>query len=162
MDKKSILFVCAGNTCRSLMAQALFQESKEELFPELNYYADSAGTAAYDGAPPSKEAIFCLIKQGIDVSTHQAKKVDNQLIEKSSFILTMTNQQLDCLKEKFPLARNKIFLFRPFSHQKSYMKNDEIEDPYGKGLNFYENICKYLKQDIKKLIFHLREDSGYE
>jgi hypothetical protein len=26
------------------------------------------------------------------------------------------------------------------------------------GLSFYEDICKYLKQDIKKLIFHLRED----
>jgi protein-tyrosine-phosphatase len=158
LDKKHILFVCAGNTCRSVIAQALFQKLKEELFPELNYFADSAGISANEGVPPSSQAIFCLAKQGIDVTTHRAKMVDNRLLENSNLILTMTNQQQDYLKEKFPRVQNRIFLFKLFSHQKKYMKNDEIEDPFGMGLSFYEDICKYLKQDIKKLIFHLRED----
>lgn len=162
LDKKNILFVCAGNTCRSVIAQALFQKLKEELCPELDYSADSAGIAVDHGISASNETIFCLAKQGIDVTTHQAKMVDARLLEKSSLILTMTNQQLNYLKDKFPHAKNKIFLFKPFSHQKKYMKNDEIEDPFGRGLSFYENICQYLKQDIKKLIFHLREDFKYE
>ena len=162
LDKKNILFVCAGNTCRSVIAQALFQKLKEELCPELDYSADSAGIAVDHGISASNETIFCLAKQGIDVTTHQAKMVDARLLEKSSLILTMTNQQLNYLKDKFPHAKNKIFLFKPFSHQKKYMRNDEIEDPFGRGLSFYEDICQCLKQDIKKLIFHLREDFKYE
>lgn len=162
MDKKSILFVCSGNTCRSVIAQALFQKMKEDLYPELSFSANSAGIAVDQIVSASKEAIFCLAKQGIDVTTHQTKLVDEQLIENSSFILTMTNQQLNYLKYKYPHAKKKIFLFRSFSHQKKYMKNDEIEDPFGRGLSFYEEICKYLKQDIKKLILYLREDVKYE
>ena len=63
MEGKRILFVCAGNTCRSVIAQALFQKIKEDKYPKLNYYADSAGIASYQGYSPSKEAIFCLAKQ---------------------------------------------------------------------------------------------------
>jgi len=162
VEGKCILFVCAGNTCRSVIAQALFQKIKEDKYPKLNYYADSAGIASYQGNSPSKEAIFCLAKQGVDVTTHQSKMVDSQLLKKSSLILAMTNEQVDYLKEKFPWAKNKIFLFKTFSHQKKFMKNDEIVDPFGRGILFYEEICKYLMQDIKKLISHLREDLEYE
>ena len=53
MKNKTVLFVCTGNTCRSVMAQALFQKFKEDLFPELNYQADSAGNAASNKPSPS-------------------------------------------------------------------------------------------------------------
>ncbi len=158
LEKKSILFVCTGNTCRSVMAQALFQQLKEDLFPELDYHPDSAGIAVSDTLSPSKEAVFCLAKHGIDITTHKARMVNPKIIKKSSLILAMTHQQLSYLKSHFPWANHKIHLFRPFCHQKKYLKDDEIEDPYGKGIIYYENIYKKLKQDIKKLLSHLREE----
>lgn len=158
LKKKIILFVCTGNTCRSVMAQALFEKLKEELFPELEYTSDSAGIAACNIASPSKEAVFCLAKHGIDITTHKARMVNSNIIKNASLILAMTHYQLNYLKDYFPWANHKIHLFRLYCHQKKYMKDDEIEDPYGKGIIFYENIYRRMKQDIKKLLFYLRKE----
>jgi len=153
-----ILFVCTGNTCRSVIAQALFQELKEEFFPGLNYQAESAGISAIEDTSPAKEAVFCLAKHGIDITTHRAQQVNSQLIKKSSLILTMTREQLNFLKEHFPQAQYKVFLLRLFCQQREHLKNDEIKDPYGEGIFFYEDIYKQLKRDIKKLLFRLAEE----
>lgn len=157
MKNKKILFVCTGNTCRSVIAQALFQRIKDELYPELNYQADSAGIAAIEGVTPTSEAIFCMARHGMDISTYQAKRVNDKLIKNFSLILTMTNQQHDFLKKYFPRARHKIFLLRPYCLRNSHIKNQEIEDPFGKSMLFYEKICRQLEQDINQLIYRLKE-----
>ncbi|HOR42099.1 MAG TPA: hypothetical protein PK111_02915 [Atribacterota bacterium] len=162
MKKQNILFVCTGNTCRSIMAQAIFLKLKEELFPDLSLEPDSAGIAVSDHLAPSREAIFCLAKRGIDITTYQPKMVTDQIIQNSSLVLAMTNQQMDYLKEHFLWAREKIYLFRLFCQQKNYMKDEEIEDPYGRGIFFYEDICKILTEDLKKLIYYFKEEGKNE
>lgn len=162
MKNKTVLFVCTGNTCRSVMAQALFQGFKEDLFPELNYQADSAGIAASGSTSPSREAIFCLAKQGMDITTHQPKPVNSQLLKDAILILTMTQQQLDYLREHFPWAKHKMYLFRTFCQQMENLKVKEIEDPYGMGLLFYEDIYEKLENDIKNLLFFLKKVGNNE
>jgi protein-tyrosine-phosphatase len=158
VEKGIILFVCTGNTCRSVMAQALFQKLKDKFAPDLNYQADSAGIRAIEGLPPTEETIICMSKQGLDISAHKAKSIDNKIIKKSSLILTMTQQQRIFLKKQFPLSMNKIFLFKTFCLRNKCIKNPDIEDPYGKDMFFYEKICSQLEQDINKLINRLREE----
>jgi len=158
LDKGIILFVCTGNTCRSVMAQALFQKLKDEFASDMNYQADSAGIRAIEGLPPTEETIICMAKQGLDIRAHKAKSIDNKTIKQSSLILTMTQQQHIFLKKQFPLSINKIFLFRPFCLRNKHIKNQDIEDPYGKSVFFYENICRQLEDDVNKLINRLREE----
>lgn len=157
MGKKIILFVCTGNTCRSVMAEALFERFKEDLFPGLNYQADSAGISVSNSISASKEAIFCLAKQGIDITTHQPKMINSRIIQDSSLILAMTQQHLIYLKEHFPEAQHKIYLFRNFCQQKEEIEDKEIKDPFGRGILFYEDIYELLEQDIKSLLFYLKE-----
>lgn len=158
MEKGIILFVCTGNTCRSVMAQALFRKLKDKFAPALNYQADSAGIRAIEGFPPTEETIICMNKQGLDISAHKAKIVDNKMIKKSSLILTMTQQQQIFLKKQFPLSMNKTFLFRPYCLKNKGIENQDIEDPYGRSMFFYENICRQLEDDLNKLINRLREE----
>ena len=52
---KVIAFVCTGNTCRSPMAEGIFNKAAEDR--GLNVRAVSFGMAAVAGMPPSKNAV---------------------------------------------------------------------------------------------------------
>lgn len=160
MNQQKILFVCTGNTCRSVIAQALFQKVKDKLAPDLDYRAYSAGIAAIEGVSPTRESIFCIAKYGLDITTHQARQVEERMVKDSSLILTMTQEQQFFLKKQFPWATHKIFLLRPFCRQGNHITNKEIEDPYGKKLSVYERVCEQLEQDIRELIYRLRKDKS--
>ena len=160
MKQENILFICSGNTCRSVMAEAWFQSIKEKMDLDLNFRGDSAGIHAVIGADPPGEAILSMARHGLDISTHRARQVDEQMVQNSLFILPMTNQQKIFLQNSFPQASRKIFLFRPFCYQVHTLENEEVEDPYGKGILFYEKLSAQLKHDITALIHHLREEKS--
>ena len=54
-----ILFVCTGNTCRSPMAEALFNAASG-----VKHFALSAGIAAFDGIPASENAVLAMKERG--------------------------------------------------------------------------------------------------
>ena len=53
---KKVLFVCTGNTCRSNMAEAIFNKMTEEK-EYLDMVAESAGIEATNGMPANDKAI---------------------------------------------------------------------------------------------------------
>ena len=57
-ENPDVLFVCSGNTCRSPMAQVLFQDLCARR--GLPFTAESAGLYARDGAAASDGAFFTM------------------------------------------------------------------------------------------------------
>lgn len=106
------LFVCTGNTCRSPMAQALWQKRGHD--------AESAGLYALPGASASSGAIRAMEKYGVDLSAHRAKAISESAMQKADKIIAMTEQHALALSEQFPRHKGKI-LCMPI----------RIADPFG-------------------------------
>ena len=78
MPGKLVLFVCTGNTCRSPMAAALFNQ----MAAGSAYQAESAGLAAFTGDPASEASVRTMAYLGgIDLSSHRSRSLTPGLID---------------------------------------------------------------------------------
>ena len=76
MAKKSVLFVCMGNICRSPTAHGIFQQKVNERGLSEQIKVDSAGTHAYHiGEAPDKRSQATALAHGYDLSDQRARRV---------------------------------------------------------------------------------------
>lgn len=121
MDITSILIVCRGNICRSPMAEGYFARELSKLNSPI--VVSSAGLTALSGYPAEQSAKNVMLQQGIDISTHHARQLTEQIVRKNDLILVMSKSQLQMLTQQFISAKGKTFLLGQWSQF-------EIEDPY--------------------------------
>ena len=79
-----ILILCTGNSCRSQMAEGFLRSFD----PELEVF--SAGTAPSDRVHP--KAVVVMKEEGIDLSGHRPKKVDEFLDDSFDYVITVCDQ----------------------------------------------------------------------
>lgn len=146
----NVLFVCSGNTCRSVMAQG-FLERIWEKYPDkkVEIRASSAGVAAVDDLEASPQALEALREEGIDLRHHRSRKVDEELIVWADYIFTMTEGHKKALLAFFPEAKEKVWLLGEFVTGE---KGWEIPDPYGEGIEIYRFVAGKLKDLIEKAL----------
>ena len=144
---KKILFVCTGNTCRSSMAEAIFNNMAKEK-GNSDMKATSAGIEAIDGMPANDKAIETLKARGVDMSAHKSRKIRNAHIEESDIILTMTRIHKIQLQAAFPKAHGKVFTLLEYANDNSKL---DIADPYGQSPEVYERCANELEKAIKSV-----------
>ena len=142
----NILFVCTGNTCRSPMAEALMKELAKERGLKID--VKSAGLYALDGQEASKEAIEVMKEEKIDISNHRANLLYRNLVEEAHLILTMSKSHKEQLLSKYGFLKGKIFTLKEYA----YSKEEDIEDPFGRGIEAYREAKEEIKEAIKKVV----------
>ena len=87
MDKKTIYFICTGNSCRSQMAEGW---GKEILGEDWNVY--SAGIETHGVNP---KAIEAMKEVDIDISNHTSDLIDSDILEQSDLVVTLCSDADD-------------------------------------------------------------------
>mgnify|MGYP000988672084 FL=1 len=150
----NILFVCTGNTCRSSMAEGIFNDLLKD--SNKNIFSSSAGIRAYEGEKANEKSILLLNARGIDISSHRAKQLTADIIANSDIILTMTAYHKDIIINSVPEAENKVYTLKEYAYiingEEINKNNLDIADPYGMDYNAYETSMKEIETEIKKII----------
>lgn len=131
MAFENILVVCVGNICRSPIAAALFIDK----FPQKNI--DSAGLSAVVGHSADAKAQEVMRVDGLDMSDHVAKQIDEALVTTADLILTMSVNQTRWIEEQWPHCRGKTFRI-------GHWLDKDIADPYQHEKSVFETT----RQDI--------------
>lgn len=119
-----ILFVCTGNTCRSPMAQGLFQQMIARHGANGLIECASAGLSAAQGQPASDNAVLACQEVGVDLSGHRSRRIAGEDLERWDVFFVMTATHGYILEQAGAPA------------QKIYVP-DPIPDPYGGDLDAY-------------------------
>ncbi|HCR30538.1 MAG TPA: low molecular weight phosphatase family protein [Opitutae bacterium] len=82
MEKKRVLILCTGNSCRSHMAEGILRNAVGDLF-EIH----SAGSQPAGYVHP--KAIAALEEIGIDISSHESKHMDQFLDRNIYTVITV-------------------------------------------------------------------------
>ena len=133
----NILVVCVGNICRSPMAEALLKQR----FPNKNI--DSAGVGALVGHPADPAAIEIMSKQQIDINSHVAKQIDEQLAKKADLIFTMSDGQTKWIEERWPFCRGKTFKI-------GHWTDKDVADPYKHEMSAFETAYQDIVNGIEQ------------
>ena len=142
---REIVFVCTGNTCRSPMAEGIFNN-----LPNKGYFSTSAGIYAADGNKASDNAIATLSGRKIDIKNHRARAFTPEILHAAHLVLTMTNNHKDAIITAFPEFSHKVNTL-----SEAASENKDVSDPYGGDIDVYrlcaDEITKYIKEIYNNL-----------
>ncbi|MGA2266029.1 MAG: L-threonylcarbamoyladenylate synthase [Phycisphaerae bacterium] len=148
--RRTILFVCTGNTCRSPLAVALSRKMLAERLgttpgklPEAGWEILSAGVWAADDLPASPVAIQAAGELGADLTGHRSRKLTKDLIDQADMVFCMSNEHVAAVVELLPTSAGKVRRLSP---------REDISDPAGGPAEVYRRTAKKIQQALHDIL----------
>ena len=148
--KKQIVFICAGNTCRSPMAEALFRQILGQAGLSERFDVSSAGLAAF----PGDGAAFCagevMREYGLDLSVHRSRPFTGELFAEADWIVAMTQAQKQGVLQLHQGPKQVVSL--------GEFTDGDITDPFGGNTESYRRCAAKIENALKSFLTLLKED----
>jgi protein-tyrosine phosphatase len=145
------LFVCTGNTCRSPLAEALCKRLLADRLgcdpAELEargYVVRSAGVAALPGDAAALPAVVAARELGADLSAHQSRPVNPELLATSTHVVTVTRGHAESLVMRYPGVGPEPDLL--------VGTDDDLDDPIGGDLEQYRACARAIYSYLERLV----------
>jgi arsenate reductase len=139
MEKKKILVLCTGNSCRSQIAEGylrFFAETKAEVY--------SAGVETHGVNP---RAIATMKDDGIDISNHTSNHIDEYVNIDFDFVITVC----DNAKERCPFfpSKAKKFHYNFPDPAKAIGTEGEIKEQFKQVRQLIKEYCeKFVSENL--------------
>ena len=131
-QRKRVLFVCEGNTCRSPMAEAMAQRILGNTF-----CVESAGISAHNGAPASPDAIEVMDEKGLDIRSHSARRIDAVGVSVFDVIVAMDARVAQSV--------------RSLGADPTRIVELDIPDPIEEGIERYRATADSIAFDLQRI-----------
>lgn len=146
-----IMFICTGNTCRSVMAEGIMKKMLQN-YGRNDVEVFSSGLHASTGEYSTDEAIRVMQEDyDVDILQHQSINVKDSNIEEMDLVLCATHAQLTTLEYKYPELNHKIFTIKEYAYGPE-VKDKDIEDPWGYPIQVYKKCAEEIKDSLDKII----------
>ena len=141
-----ILFVCAGNTCRSPMAEALLNRKLAERNVQ-GVQCASAGTHVWPGDKAAFDTVEEMKSRGINIEGRAARQLSAEDVAKADAILTMTEGVSMAVLVLFAQAEGKVFTLGEYVGEPG-----DVDDPYGCDEEVYHATADQIDALLEKLL----------
>ncbi|HXL03215.1 MAG TPA: low molecular weight protein arginine phosphatase [Bacillota bacterium] len=147
---ETIMLVCRGNTCRSVMAEVMLKRELEKVMGDAakDIRVISAGVSARCGDPASCQAEEAMKELGLDVSLHRARRVSAEALNDADIVLAMTESLKDELLQDYPIIGTKVMTLTEFAGLTRELGQD-IKDPFGYPLDVYKASAAQIGRAVE-------------
>ncbi|MBL8890837.1 MAG: low molecular weight phosphotyrosine protein phosphatase [Planctomycetaceae bacterium] len=152
-SKKSVLFVCLGNICRSPAGEGVLLKllEQQKLLDEIE--VDSAGTMGYHiGKPADARMRQAAAKRDVPLPS-RARQVTKADLDRFDWVIAMDRENLADLQRLHPSPRANVCLFSKFLDQ---TWPTDVPDPYYGGDDGFEYVLDMMQAGCPKLIEAVR------
>ena len=132
-DKRYIAFVCTGNTCRSPMAEGIFNSLSQ------NIKAESFGVDTITLMPISEKSVEVCKEIDVDISALSSTYISDADIEKYEKFYCMSRSHAEVLAYEYGVPLSKIVILGVF-------------DPYGGSLEIYRQCRDEIYNSVKEIL----------
>ena len=148
-----VLFVCAGNICRSAMAEAFMRRLIAERTALDRVEVCSAGTIATDGNGPLSQTVSVMrANYGLDVSAHRARRLRRTL--RADLVLAVDRDVAEEARAIVP--DGEVQLLGDYAGS----PGEEVADPYGGSLEDHARCAAQVERLVGVVAARLAREAG--